>query len=58
MKLLSDSPLQSQELLFVGMISLFSFSEHLTGKCNRMVTSIVLLLEQNSTQTLSRGISL
>ena len=53
MKLLSDSPLQSKKLLFVGVVPLLSFSEGSTGISHRVISPIFLFLRQHSPQAFS-----
>ena len=57
MELLCNGPLKGQEFLFVGVVPLFSLIHHMAGIGDRMVSSICLLLRQNSPKASSRGIS-
>ena len=57
MELLCNGPLKDQEFLSLGVVPLFSLIHHTAFIGDRMVSSICLLLRQNSPEASSRGIS-
>ena len=58
MKLLCNSPFQSKKLLLVGMVLLFSLVHGSASISDRMVSTIVLFLGENSTKAFPGGICL
>ena len=58
MKLFLDSPFQCKELLLVRMVSLLSLVHGSASISHWMVSTIVLLLRENSSEAFPRGIHL
>ena len=58
MKLLCDSPFQSKKLLLVRMVSLLSLVHGLASISHWMISTIVLLLRENSSKAFPGGVRL